>query len=172
MTPMTFFLKNPLRIGLILSLSFLLLACGFHLRGLEKMPPILNKLYIETDIIAPALLPSLKSSLQNNGVILMTEAGQATSLLLIQNFQTSKQLISLSGVTEAGQYQLTTSVDFTLEDSKSNTLLGPIHLSAERQYSTNATQILSNSSIEFRLNQQMSQELANKILSYLARYKS
>lgn len=152
-------------------LSFLLIACGFHLRGLEKMPPVLNHLYIETNTPAPVFLPKLEAALQNNEVILVNNSQSASSILIIQNFQTSKQLLSLSGTTEAGQYTLTTSVSFSLETPDGKTLMGPIDLSAERLYSTNAMQVLSTGSIESRLNLQMSEELANKVLNYLSKYK-
>lgn len=160
-------------LGSALLLSSLLTACGFHLRGTEKMPSTLQHLYLQTDsnnTANPELINYLESDLRQKGVILMSSTDHSDSILLLQNFQISRQLISLSGATEAGQYQLSSSVEFLLETPEGKTLLGPITVSAQKEYSTNAMQVLAKSSIESRLKTQLAENLANQILNHLAHY--
>ncbi len=155
--------------------SLLLTACGFHLRGLEKIPNNISHINLQTNIPAPYLWPALQEDLRNNGAILLSQdnLSQAQAILLIQSFSNSNQLLSSTGVAEAGLYQITSTVTFALlnpDQNKNKILLGPITLSAERQYSSNAMQVLSNQSIQTRLSKDMAHDLANQIIHRLATY--
>jgi len=171
-------IRTPIRTPIKIIFSFLLIpllllnSCGFHLRGLEKIPENISHINLQTNIPAPYLWPILQDDLRNNGAILESQnnLNQAQAILTIQAFKTSTQLINLTGVAGAGLYQLTSTVTFVLMDPDNKILLGPVTLSSERQYSTNSMQVLSDQSIEARLTRQIAHDLSNQIIHHLATY--
>jgi len=148
-----------------------LTSCGFHLRGTEKLPPILHRVYVEKDARAPQVIPALLEDLRNQGVVVLNTPETATSILSIQNFQQTKQLNTLIGVVGAAKYQLITSVEFTLSTPDGKILMGPETLSIQRLYSSNNLQILSDQAEQNELYYQMAQALARKILMRLSQIK-
>lgn len=159
-------------LGATLLFSTLLASCGFHLRGLEKIPSDISHINLQTNVPAPDLWAILQADLRNNGAILDSpeNLNQSQAILSIQSFNTATQLLSSTGVSGAGLYQITSTVTVVLMDPHNKILLGPLTLSSERQYRTNSMQILSNQSIEFRLTQQMAHDLSSQIIHHLATY--
>lgn len=165
-------LNKKLGFSFILIALLFISACGFHPRGVQKLPASLNKLYVATDSPLNPFIQNLRLLLGANGIMLVDNAKHSTATLTIMSMQKKHQLTSLTGSNEAGQYTLYKTVEFKVTDTQGHILLAPTTVRAQRTYSSNASQILSASSVHQRLLAQMDQQLSSDILNRLAKIKT
>ena len=151
--------------------ALMLTACGFHSRGVQKLSPALNPLLVSTSDPNGADALSLKRALRAEHVIIVTDPSLAKATLVIKDRGSSQQLNSLTGASEAGQYRLTSTLTFSVLDKDGKTLVPLTTLSTSRLYNTNAMQVLSQETVQKRLNTQMTQELNARLINRLAAIK-
>lgn len=119
-------MSRAFRLFSLVFLMSLLTACGFHLRGIQKLPTSLNKLYIQTDTPINPFVQTLKRMLMANKITLVNQPKSATATLAILKMRRTHQLTSMTGSNEAGQYSLYRTVVFKVTDSKNKVLLKQI----------------------------------------------
>lgn len=165
-------MSRAFRLFPLLFLIGLLTACGFHLRGIQNLPPVLKKLYLQTNTPVNPFIQALKRTLVANGITLVSQAKSATATLDITKMQRKHQLTSMTGSNEAGQYSLYRTVEFTVTDSKGKVLLKQTTVKASRSYGSNASQVLSAASVQNRLSREMDTQLTYDMLNRLAKIKT
>ena len=150
-----------------------LVGCGFHLRGVEHFPPPLQSMFIETKYPNTPVVLNLRDKLMDNGVVLTSSPAQALTILELSQLSISDQAISLLGAGQASIHQLTDSLTYTLRDAKTRkVLLGPITLYKSRNYSTNASLILSDDYVSNQISHALQKEIASGIFAGLSRVDS
>lgn len=152
-------------------MCLLLTACGFHLRGIQKLPTVLNRLYLQSSDPFSQLSQAIRLTLKSNRILLVQTPAEASATLRIISVEQTHKMTSLSGAAEAGQYTLFSKLTFEVTDSEKHVLLEPTTIQASRNYNSNAMQVLSAYSVRERLSKAMNQQLASDILSRLSKVK-
>ena len=147
--------------------ALLLAGCGFHLAGNRPLPAELKSVYI--DVVAPYRVsePPLETSLRN---ILLRRGGRvagnpddASTIIRLSELSETRSVLSIGADGKALEYQLVTSVHY-LVTSGGKALLPPDTLSASRDYSFNAQQVLAKEAEDSRLRDYIQNELAELLL--------
>ena len=146
----------------------LLTGCGFHLQGLQNLPPDVKNLYVDAASPNSTLIQNINQHLLAQKVTLTNSPQAASAILKILNIQQQQSQISITGGAQAAQYLLTYSVTFSVITPKGKVLLATTTVQSSRTYNSNATQVLSANSQVAQLNMQMEQELAQDIINQLA----
>ncbi|MDX8378966.1 MAG: LPS assembly lipoprotein LptE [Gallionella sp.] len=162
--------KSTRGAGLImLALSLLLTACGYHLRGDATMP--FKTLYITATNPSSPLISELRSRLKDNHVKLVDKADLAEVILDISLDQTDKQILTLASSGLVSAFQLRYHVSLRAYDKQQRVWLPADELRLSRDYTYNDTQILAKASEEALLYQSMRNDMVQQILRRLSHTK-
>lgn len=160
--------RHPaIQLALTLALCALVTACGFRLAGNRPLPEPLKSVYI--DVVAPyrvsepPLEAYLRSSLLRRGGQVHGKAGEGVTMIRLSDLAETRTVLSLGPDGKALEYQLTTRVNVQVMLGQ-KMLLPPDMLSASRDYSFNAQQVLAKEAEEARLRDFIQAELAELLL--------
>jgi len=142
--------------------------CGFQLRGSAPLSPPLKKLYIETADPYGPLTRNLRDYLTMSGVEITNTPQEAFTVLHIISETQNQQLLSVSGLQQTRQYNLTLSVTFEVANPKGIILMPPLTLSENRVFTTMSDQILGGTNEQNTLYQQMRLAIIYDIMSRLS----
>lgn len=151
---------------LIATLSLLLAACGFHLRGDAKLP--FEKLYIIAPNLASPLIVELRSNLEASHVTLVSSPEQADMVLDISLDLAEKQILTLGGSGRVNEFQLRHRVSLRAYDNQQREWLPADELLMNRDYSYDDTQLLAKQAEESLLFQSMRSDMVQQIMRRLS----
>jgi LPS-assembly lipoprotein len=159
----------PIRASLliVLMLSLLLGACGFHLRGQNAFTLQFQKLYVKSPNDYAPFITELKSAIQANGVKITNTPEQAQLTLQIVSEVTDKQILSLSGGGQVLQYTLQYRVSLRLYDQKQQEWLVPQEIKLRRDFSYDNTKVLAMIQEEALLYENMRSDAVQQVLRRL-----
>lgn len=143
-------------------------SCGFQLRGAVALTPPLKKLYIQTDNPYGVLTQNLRESLKLSGVELTNNPHDALTILHIISETQSQVLLSVSGLQQTRQYNLSLAVTFELTNPKGVVLMPPLTLTENRTLTTESDQILGGTNEQNTLYQQMQLAIIYDIMNRLS----
>lgn len=150
----------------VLTLAFLMAACGFHLRGVADLA--FNKLYIKG---SSSISKDLISSLKTNGVSIVKEAEEAEMMLELMSDGQEKRILSLGGSGSVREFELFYRVKFRVRDASSE-LWGPEQMiEARRDFSYLDTELLAKSYEEAQLYEDMRRDATRELMRRLVAQK-
>ena len=152
---------------LALTLSLLLAACGFHLRGHDALALPFQKLYLKSANNYAPFINELKIAIQENNVQVTDTPEQAQLTLQIVSEVTDKQILSLSGSGRVLEYRLQYRISMRAYDQKQQDWLAPQEITLRRDYSYDDTQVLAKQQEEALLYQNMRVDAAQQVLRRL-----
>lgn len=150
---------------LIVILSLLLAACGFHLRGEAKLP--FEKLCIIAPNPSSPLIVELRSNLEASHVTLVDTPEQADMVLDIALDLPEKQILTLGGSGRVNEFQLRYRVSLRAYDNQQREWLPADELLLNRDYSYDDTQLLAKQAEEALLFQSMRSDMVQMIMRRL-----
>jgi len=148
----------------LLLISFLLISCGFHLRGTQDLSAVLPEVQIQGTNKYSELGRELIHTLTNAKVNVMDESDV---LLSISQDSFSKRVLSLDSAGQANQYELSYRLNFSLikkiksenkeanEQLKVTELIPAQSITEKREYLFDANLVLAKADEENRLNNDM-----------------
>src|SRR5208337_2300505 len=136
-------MKIPMRATslIVLMLSLLLAACGFHLRGQNDFALPFQKLYVRSANDTAPFINELKSALQISNVQITDTPEQAQLTLQIVSEVADKQILSLSAAGRVLEYRLQYRISLRAYDQKQQEWLAPQEVTIRRDYSYDDTQV-------------------------------
>jgi LPS-assembly lipoprotein len=143
-------------------------ACGFHLRSGAHLAPPLQRMYLQTNDPYGYLARILKQFLNMSKVTLVSSPEQATTILTISKDANTQSLLNVSGTQQTRQYNLTSTVEFTITDAKGRTLVETQTLTESRTITIQSNQILGSSNEANQYYQQMQRSLVYAIINRLS----
>jgi len=150
----------------VLTLAFLMAACGFHLRGVADLA--FNKLYIKG---SSSISKDLVSSLKTNGVSVVKEPEEAEMMLDLMGDGQEKRILSLGGTGSVREFELFYRLKFRLRDASSE-LWGPEQLiEVRRDFSYLDTELLAKSYEEAQLYEDMRRDATRELMRRLVAQK-
>ena len=154
---------------LILLLSAVLSACGFHLRQPQTFSPQLESVYIDSATPNDPFVQTFIRTLIANNVNLVSNPKQASATIHILNIQSSSTMMAGGGMNISGAYVASLTVNFSVVGRNGNLLIAPRSVQQSQNFMSNATQVLSGTSTVNQLTSQMDQSLADQIMIQLAK---
>ena len=163
------------RAVLALSLTVLLSACGFHLRGSNGsfMLPFAT-MYIglpETSPLAIGLKRYIRAIGSTEVVNTKDGADAVLEVLTDPERNRTKTILSLNKNGRVQEYQLGYSINFRVVDKAGNQLLAPTTISLVRPITFDESQVLAKETEEAALYRDMRNDLVQQIMRRLAAIK-
>ena len=151
---------------IILMLTFVVTACGFHMRGAADLA--FNKLYIKGSAsISKDLIISLKS----NGVTIVKEPEDAEEMLELMSDGPEKRILSLGGTGSVREFELFYRVKFRVRDASSELWGQEQMIESRRDFSYLDTELLAKSYEEAMLYEDMRRDATRELMRRLVGQK-
>ncbi|MDY7545602.1 LPS-assembly lipoprotein LptE [Glaciimonas sp. GNP009] len=158
-----FMSRQPLvRWSIIIALTAMLAACGFHLRGTANLP--FKTIYLGSATGTP-LGVELKRNIQASGTteVVPNEKGAEAVMEVISQTQ-EKVILTLNSQGRAREYMLYSRFSFRLKDAQQKELMPQTLITLKRDISYNESQELSKVAEEALLYRDMQTDLVQQIL--------
>lgn len=154
---------------IVLALSLLLGACGFHLRGHSAFVLPFQKLYVKSANDYTPFIKELKQAIQVNEVQITDAPEQAQLTLHIVSEVADRQILSLSGGGRVREYRLLYRISLRAYDQKQQEWLAPQEITSQRDFSYDDSQVLAKEQEEALLYQDMRGDAVQQVLRRLNR---
>lgn len=153
--------------ALLLLVTALLSACGFHLAGTRELPEPLRRVYVDYSqayrVSEPPLVAALRLRVTRRGGVASGKLSAASAILRLSDLRETREVLSVGADGKAVEYRLTTSVSYQLIGGE-QVLVMPDVLTLSRDYSFNAQQVLAKEAEEARLRDYIQDEMADLIM--------
>lgn len=137
------------------------------MRGRRALPPALDQVFIQVQsdygVLEPPIVAALRRSLRARGATVVRKAWQADSALVIEQLQDTRRILSVGADGKAIEYELTTTVRYTLRDGDKARIPAQ-QLLLSRDYLFNSEAVLATEAEERKLRDVMQAELAELML--------
>lgn len=162
---------NVLRLILVSAL-LLLSGCGFQLRGNIDLPAGLQQMHVEGTSKYSGLGLELRRGLKTSGVNVVSEASAAQVILKVSSPSFQRRLLSVSGTSgKTTEYELTYTLNISLQDRNGKVLLAPQTLRQLRDYTYDQNNVLGKGDEQSRLQKDMQRDLVRQVLNRLQAYR-
>lgn len=162
-------MKCQFRFLILIALTLMLNACGFHLRNSISLPADVEPIYIEG--ASNKLYVALRNSLSASGIELSEDSESANHILSITKQVQDKRSSALGEGARVIEYLLIETISFELQNKAGNIVFGPSTISERNAMENDANKVVSSQQEEQILRKEMQQNLANKILRQLQTYQ-
>lgn len=153
----------------LLFLTFMLTACGFHLRGIVDIPKWLNNVAIISKDGDRQFGTVIGSHLTSHQINVNPEPSLADYWLIINRINVQQQIISIGASTNPRQYQIIMTVEFLLQSRKGQIIKAPSQVVVIRQLTVNNDRILGSNQEEAILMAEMRRDAVIQIINRLSR---
>ncbi|WKD50682.1 LPS assembly lipoprotein LptE [Microbulbifer spongiae] len=160
--------KIPLRI-IILVFAFTIINCGWHLRGVPKNFPPGSTIYIFSENPRSDIADELSRLLHNSGVAIAPSPMDADYVLTIHTETERKLTVAVDSEGRASEYELITSVIYSIRTGSGETLLNKAQADVYRALVWDVSEIVSKGEEERLLRAEMRRELIGRIIDRLRR---
>lgn len=158
---------SGLRIGALLALALLSVACGFQLRGEARLPPAVSETHLAVADRSTVFVRELGLMLEGSGVRLVEKPTDESALLRIHSQRMQRQALSVSGQARVREYLIVFEIDIELIDAAGERLIERETLRLTRDYSFDEQEILAASREEEFLRDDLSRDMAAQLLRRL-----
>jgi len=152
-------------------LLMLLIGCGFHLRGAIDYSDSLKSIYVEGISLQRGIGLYLKRGLKSNGIEVLDTYQKGSAVLKVTETKHDRRVLSVGSSAKISEYELYSSISFSLTDSHGEILAGSQQVQAHRDFQFNENQVLARESEEASLRQHLNKELVQGVLRRLSAIK-
>jgi LPS-assembly lipoprotein len=146
----------------IVLLTILLGACGFQLRGTGGYELAVDSVAIVADNNFSDLADELEDTLKSIGVAV--NATEPQYVIRLNSETTTRRPVATSGNITVSEYEVRLRAIFSIADNEGEILIDDTPLTAERIYSFDASNFVSNAEEESVLIEEMRQDLAGQLV--------
>lgn len=151
-----------------LTMVLILTGCGFHLRAEYPVSTRLNNMYVEAQNPYSEFILSLKQTLKSNKVHLAENPKAANYILKIDSVKFTHSWANAYSSAQANVYTLFMTVVFKVIDSTGKDILPLKTIRVTRSLTLNPNEVLTTSNQVETNEQEMGEELIEKILYILS----
>lgn len=161
-------MPNIARHIIVLVTTSLLVACGFHLRGLADLN--FNKIHINNQSLT--ISRDLNSSLKSNGVKVVKDKEEAEIQIDMVNEGVEKRILSLGGGGAVREFELFYRVSFRMKSASEELWGAPQVVESRRDFSYLDSELLAKQAEEAQLYDDMRRDAVREILRRISAHKS
>ena len=152
----------------------MLTACGFKLQGKHELPSYIKKLTIVSENNNDPFTIQLQDTLHNNGVVLLNRPltkdqmiQKEISMLELKLPVIAQKINGYDSKGQISQYRITAVFDYKLFDHNAN-IIKQNSIERSRTYAVNPNQLLSNSSEQQIIAEELNIEIINELIRQLS----
>lgn len=152
---------------LLLSLN-VLSACAFKLRDSNELPPGLHPLYLQTEEAFGRFETTLRASLRSSGIKLVATPAEASMIMAIGKPHLAYTIATIGTSNQSRVYNVVYTVSFALLTPKGAVLLPPQPLTATRDLTLSANQLIESNNQLSLLEQDMQRDVITQLYNRLS----
>lgn len=153
--------------GFIVGVPLLLLsACGYQLQSYERMPEEMQVTYLQAPDHYSQFYRQLRRALDDAGITLTRDPGQAMATLVIAKDETGQRLVTVSAQNEPLEFEVFYKVSYLVR-SINGELLPAQSISVTRDYTYDRTIVLGKRQEEEILREELVRDLVRRVLRSL-----
>lgn len=153
---------------LLFTFITLLTACGFHLRGEEKLPGALQVVYIQSDTPYGSFEQTLRDSLRSYNIKLVDTPQQAKTILNIMKVNLASVAGSVSANLSLRQYTLNYTITYNVLTPNSKIILSTNSVTATTTFTSDmAAMMLSSKNSTQQYMPELQRDAVFRIMSQL-----
>ena len=141
--------------------SLLLGACGFHLRGSESLPAEMSVTYIHGTGEFDSLYDDFRTALENRGVRVTQDRGEATAVLNILDNNTDKNVLTVDLAGKVLEYRITQNVQFEVTAADGQPLLDQQSVTRSRDFEFNRNDVLGKEREAETISKELQRDVVN-----------
>lgn len=157
-------ISRLLALGLLIAV---LAGCGFHMRGQTALPPELERISISGLEPYEQLIISLSRYLRANGVEVVPEGTPEVANLRLSNLRQNREILVVGTDGRVREYRLFTSVTMAMQEKEMGLDLPSEVVVVRRDFLYNPDDVLGKAEEERVLREEMTRDLARKVLERL-----
>ena len=161
-------MRKILAVGAI-ACTFLLSACGFHLRGQGTLHMPFKTLYIQSANLYTPFIAELTRAVEAAGAEVVDTPEGAELTLHIVTEKMDKKILSLSGAGRVREYQLNLTISFRADAAVQQERIAPAELVLQRIFSYDDEQVLAKEREELLLQENLRSDAVQQLLRRLNR---
>lgn len=162
--------RTWLRWPLMLMMTAMLCACGFHLRGSANLP--FKSLYMTFAPSSPLGIELKRNILASGNTQVLPNAEGAEAILEVLGETQEKVILTTNSSGRASEYMLYYRLTFRVTDAEKKELLPATLITLKRDISYNSSQELSKGAEEVLLYRDMRSDMVQQVLRRLAALKT
>lgn len=152
---------------LMLALTLLVSACGFHLQGRQPLPSAFQYTYIDTKDEQTDFVQDLRKALIASNVNVIRTKGSSGATISVHADELAERILSVSARNIPTEYELTYKVEFSVT-SGGKTLIDHEEISATRDISFDEAQLLAKEREQEILREALARDLVALTMRRLA----
>lgn len=154
-------------VPVVLALSGLFTACGFHLQGRQPLPAAFQYTYIDTRDEQTDFVQDLRKALIASNVNVIRTKGSSGATITVHADELAERILSVSARNIPTEYELTYKVEFSVT-SGGATLIDHEEISATRDISFDETQLLAKEREQEILREGLARDLVGLVMRRIA----
>src|ERR1700729_1653318 len=148
---------------LLLVVTLVLSACGFHLQGHTPLPDVVKTPYVQTTDRQSEFVISLQRAMISSGAHPVEQKSKASAVVNIIKDDVVRRTLSVSAQNQPDEYELTYTVRFSVTAGDKE-LLPPTDISNVRSFAFAEQLLLAKNHEETILRQDMAHDLADMVM--------
>ncbi len=156
---------------LILVLSLVSAACGFHLRGNAPLPAWLERVQVTGDPRFRDVMDELRHALQRAGAVVVEQPASADAIIVIEGEQRQRRILSVDSNGRPREYELSYRLSYRVRDADGETRIPPRTLVRSREYTFDEAEVLGKSTEREQLWRELRRSAVEAMVDQL-RYSS
>ena len=156
-----------IKIGLLVTMSCGITACGFQLQGAFEPPVRMQKTYIASSEAYSQFLRTFEIELIAAGVELTESPGAATAIFTISFDETAQRVLSVSARNVPTEYEVFYTIEYSLDAGTEN-LLPQQSLTLTRDYTYDSTLVLGKAREEELLREAIVADLVRIVMKQIS----
>jgi LPS-assembly lipoprotein len=149
--------------AVILSLTLLLSACGFHLRGAFQLPDNMKSVFVEGG--SGALLEQFKQVMKASSAKLSDTRQGAGIVIKIANEDFNRRVLSLSSRGKSNEFELEYRLDYEFANAKDALLMERQSVEIRREYYNDQQFVIAKDNEETVIRNEMYQQAVHTIVN-------
>lgn len=142
-------------------------ACGFHLQGVAKLPPVLDRTYVDTGDRYTDFHQSLAEALDVSGSRLVGTSAEATAVIDVLHDEAGQRVLSVSARNTPREYEVYYTVEYRVR-AGTKELLAPQRITLTREYAFDESALLAKQQEQETIRAALARELAGLVMRRLA----
>lgn len=153
---------------LIFFSSLLLVSCGFHFRGVIKVPDVMQDIYVTGDYSSNQLGKILFRRIKQLGITKIDKKENSSSILTITKNNFVRRVLTVNAATKVSAYKLDLIIGFEVTNNEGKVLLKNQQARQTREYNIDPLNALASGDQENRLKLEMVEFLVNQMLTRMS----
>lgn len=152
-----------INLPVILTISLLTTACGYHLRGAYDLPAAMKSIFLQGG--SPTLRDQLNAVLKSSSGQLADSPEKADIVLRIFNDGIERRVLSLSERGRSNEIELAGHLEFELLNAKNGVVVAREPIEFRREYFNDQQDVIAKDNEETVIRKEMYQQVVRQIIN-------